>query len=102
EQLTGHVRLARGAVGAEPPPVRLGVIRERALAQVPEDLARPAEQSPVLDLKDGDLIRSGDGFQLGAVLRPRLDLACDEVEPELCQNLSDRRRERAPLRLIQG
>jgi hypothetical protein len=101
EQLCGDVGLPRIVMSGEPPTLGRRVLRRLTFAQVREDLARSAEQSPVLDLQDGNQIRTGDGLQVGAILRPRLDLACYEVEPKLGQDLPHRGRERAPFRLVQ-
>ncbi len=89
-------------MSGEPPAVPRGVLREFALPQVREDLARTAEEPAVLGLQDGNLVRVGNGSQLGSILWPRLDLPGYEVESELGQDLPYRRRERAPLRLVQG
>ena len=99
---TETVRFAGIPVSGEAPPVRRRVPRRFTLLQVREDLARAAEEPTVLSPEDGNLIRIGDGFQLGSILWPRLDVACDEVESELGQDFPHRRRERAPLRLVQG
>lgn len=102
KQLCGDIGFSRVAMSGEPPALGRRVLRRLTFAQVREDLARSAELSPVLDLQDGDQIRTGDGVQVGAILGPRLDLACDEVEPELGQDLPHRGRERAPFRLVQN
>ena len=78
-----------------------GVLPGLEPAQVAVDRARPAEEAPVLGLEGGDSFGAGNRFETGALLGPRLDLARDEVEPELGEDLANRRRERAPLRLIE-
>src|SRR5207342_2146433 len=52
-------------------------------AQVGEDLAGPGEELSVLGLERGDLVGARHGLEARALLRPRLDLACHEVEAEL-------------------
>jgi hypothetical protein len=69
---------------------------------VREDLARPAEEPAVLGPQNGNLIRVGNGFQFRSILWPWLDLPSDKVESELGQDLPYRRRERAPLSLVQS
>ncbi len=61
-----------------------------ALVQVREDRACAAIDVAVLRLQDGDLVRTGHGAQLVSLLRPRLDLARDEVDPQLRQDLANR------------
>src|SRR5580765_2361585 len=70
-------------------------------AQVGEDLAGPDEELSVLGLERGDLVGARHGLEARALLRPRLDLACHEVEAELREDLAHRRRERAPLGLVE-
>src|SRR5437870_300838 len=40
-------------------------------------------------------------MELASLVRPRLDLTCDEVDSQLGQHLPHRRRERAPLCLVE-
>ena len=92
---------ARVDVVGEAAPVRGGVLPRLALAQMVEDPARPDEEAAVLGLEHGDLVGACEILKPVPLARPRLDLARDEVEPELRQHLPHRRGERAPLRLVE-
>src|SRR2546423_2179589 len=101
DQLPGRVRLARVAVVGEAVSVLGSMLRGLTLAQVREDRSRAAEEAAVLGLEHRNLIAACDLPQPGPLARPRLDLARDEVEPELGQHLAHRRGERAPLGLVE-
>ena len=101
DELSGRIGLARGAVVEEAPPMRLGVLPRLELLQVPVDRACAAEEAAVLRFEGRDLVGPGDRAQAVSLLRPGLDLAGDEVEAELGEDLADGRRERAPLGLVE-
>jgi hypothetical protein len=91
DQLSDRVRFAGVAVIGEPSPVSCSELPRVALVQVREDRARPTEEPAVLRLQDRDLVCPCDLAQLGTLAGPRLDLARDEIEPQLCQDLPHRR-----------
>src|SRR3954467_15715398 len=101
DQLPRCIRFTCIAVVREPAPVRRRELPSVAIAEVREDRARPTIEAAVLVLENRDLIRAGHALQLMAILGPWFDLACDEVDPELCQDLAHCGRERAPLGLVQ-
>ena len=70
-----------------------------AVAQVGEDLARPAVDAAVVADEHGDRVGAGERLQPLALLRPGLDLPGDEVDAQLGQHLAHGRGERAPLGL---
>ena len=85
----------------ESAPVLVGVLPRLELLEVAVDRARPAEEAAVLGLESRDPVAAGGGLERGALLGPGLDLARDEVDPELGEDLADGRRERAPLGLVE-
>ena len=101
DELADGIRFARRLVVDEAAPVLGGVLPALELAQVPVDRARPAEEAAVLGLQRGDPVGARNGPQRSPLLGPRLDLARDEVEAELGEDLAHRARERAPLGLVQ-
>src|SRR6266508_505777 len=101
DKLAGRVGLARVPMIEEPLPMRSGVLAGPELTQVAVDLACSAEEATVLGLESRNLVRAGDRPQLGSLLRPGRDLASDEVEIELGENLADGGGERAPLGLVE-
>src|SRR5262249_37287307 len=88
DQLARHVRLPWGAVVGEAPPVRGVEPPGLALVEVREDLAGAAEDAAVLGHEDGGPVAPGDVTEPLALVRPGLDLAGDEVDPELGQHLA--------------
>jgi len=62
------------------PPMRLRVLPRLELLEVPVDLARAAEEAPVLGFESRDQVSACDRAQAASLLRPGLDLAGDEVE----------------------
>ena len=89
DELSGRIGLARGAVVEEAPPMRLGLLPRLELLQVPVDRPCAAEEATVLRFEGRDLVGPGDRAQAVSLLRPGLDLAGDEVEPEFGENLAD-------------
>src|SRR5438132_3655837 len=83
DQLARHIRLAGVPMIREPAAVGRREPPRVALVEVREDLAGAAIEAAVLCPKDGDLVRARDVTQLGPVVRPGLDLARDELDPEL-------------------
>ena len=81
DQLPARVRLARVAVIDE----AATMIRRKpprvTLAQVREDLASSAKESPLLVLQHRDLIGAGDRPQPVPFVWPRFDLTRDKVDP---------------------
>jgi len=80
DELSGRIRLARGAMVEKAPPMRLRVLPRLELLEVPVDLARAAEEAPVLGFESRDQVSACDRAQAASLLRPGLDLAGDEVE----------------------
>ena len=78
-----RVRLPRVAVVEEAAPVRGLVLPRLEVAQVREDRARSLDEPAVFRPQRRDLVGSGELAQRRPLLRPRLDLASDEVDPEL-------------------
>ena len=101
DELADGIRFARRLVVDEAAPVLRGVLPALELAQVAVDRARPAEEAAVLRLERGDPVGARNSPECGSLLGPRLDLARDEVEAELGEDLAHRARERAPLCLVQ-
>ena len=100
-ELAGRVRLACVLVVEEAAAVRVGVLPGLELGEVPVDRASALEEEAVLGLEGRDLVGAGESAQAGTLLGPGLDLARDEVEAELGEDLTDGGGERAPLGLIE-
>jgi hypothetical protein len=101
DQLPDGVGLARRKVIEEPAPVLLGVLPRLELPEIAVDRARSAEEAAVFGLEGRDPVAAGGGLEGDSLFGPRLDLARDEVEPELREDLADGRGERAPLGLVE-
>jgi hypothetical protein len=72
-----------------------------ALTQVREDLSRTTVKPSVLRPQDGDLVGTSESLELAPLVRPRLDLPCDEIDPQLRQHLAHGGREGTPFRLVE-
>ena len=91
DQLPRRVRFACVAMIGEAATVSGGEPPGVALVQMREDLTRAAIEAAVLRLEDGDPVRAAHGSQLLTLVRPRLDLTRDEVDPQLRKHLPHRR-----------